>query len=309
MKTRRVVLAFPGQGTETPGMGVALTQQFTGIKELFLQASTLLGDDLLRLLKRGGRRFEQTSVIQLALTALGLGILRELRREGVVYTHTIGHSLGELGALHAAGLFEEEGLLQLAHTRGRLMEEEALRHVGGMVVLRDMDPEQCQSLCTCAREYGVVGVAAQHGPSLWTLSGEEAAITFILRHAHATKLRTSGAWHSVLMDGAVVPFAEAVRGRLCGGWKASWIANHTGCIEDDVDAVPQFLSTQLVHRIEWLTSMKTLSALAPTDIVCCGPGKTLKGLIRLFVRKDVVFHMTEHPSLLRQTLRELSADE
>ncbi|MCB9638011.1 MAG: ACP S-malonyltransferase [Myxococcales bacterium] len=300
----RVAWAFPGQGTEEAGLGYALASEYPQVRETIAHASALVEEDLLKLLRRGSRKLSDTSFLQPALTAVCVGIGRILRDEQLSLSWSIGHSLGELGALWASGAIAWQDVLHLSVVRGRLMAEAATRSAGGMLALAETSQERCQGILAYGAQYGVFVIAARHAEDLWTLSGEEAALQAVEARYPVRRLAASGAWHSSLMEEAVQPFAEAAFHVIRVPEKAEWISNATGLIVQGSEEIVTQLSHQLVRPIAWLDAMGTLERSGVTDVVLCGPHRVLQSLMRRSL-PQVRFHATEHPRLLSQTLEDL----
>lgn len=302
--TKRVALVFPGQGTETPGMGVALAEAFPLFREVLESASVLVGEDLLRLLRRGGRKLGDTALLQPALSAVSLGILACLQEEGLStsWSWVLGHSLGELGALCAAGAFSSEDTIALAATRGRLMSMQAQAHPGGMCALKHASAQECEQALALGQAQGWLELAAHNGPSLWTLSGEKAAIDAVARAFEVAPVAASGPWHSSRMAAAATPFTDAVTAVLREELRVPWLSNHTGSCITQPTQIPTLLAAQLTHPVQWHACMQTLQTQGVTDLVLCGPGKILQGMLRHNLADACVIHHTEHPRALRRTL-------
>lgn len=322
---RRILWAFPGQGTEEAGMGVALASEYPLVRACLERASDCLGMDVHRMLLRGNRRIGETQILQPAITAVSVGIGRILEAHGVGRGWTIGHSLGEMGAVWAAGGWGWSEAIHLSAVRGSWMAEAARQVEGGMLALTDTSEEVCQEAIAWGRQFGAFGLAAQNGPRLWTLTGDIEAVEAVLKRYPSRRLVASGAWHSPRMAEAVEPFravmeeavdkllergvrdeaAEPFRATVAqvpkGHWKAHWIANATGDICSDIAEVPKLLSMQLTQPILWMLSMQHLEKEELTDIVICGPHRVLQGLLRRHLPRARV-HATEHPRLLRETL-------
>lgn len=298
---RRVLWAFPGQGTEEAGMGIDVASVYPMVRECLEWASDCLGRDVYRILLRGHRSLGETWILQPAITAVSVGIGRVLQADGVSCDWAIGHSLGEMGAVWAAGGFGWHEAIHLAAVRGSWMDQAARQHKGGMLALTDTTEEICQEAIAWGRQFGVFGLAVQNGPMLWTLTGDIEAIHAVESRYPSRRLATSGAWHSLRMASAVEPFRTALVDAPKGAWKAHWLANATADVCADVAEIPSLLSAQLIQPMAWMSSMARLAKEQITDIVICGPHRILQGLLRRNL-PHVRVHATEHPRMLRETL-------
>ncbi len=323
-----LALLFPGQGAETPGMGIALARQSTGARELLELAGNLTGVDLFRLLERGGRDLARTEVLQPALTAVSLGAYLELKTAGVSPALVAGHSLGEIPALVAAGYFGPREAVALAAKRGKLMAKEAARHPGGMVALRCRARSDVERLLASAR--GSLDLAAHNAPDEWVVAGNLEDLAVAIRTHGGRKLRVAGPWHGRAMRGALEAFREAVRA-ACRSWPERmgrpgpspaggetpkqaflaaaplWVCNRTGKIAGDPAAVPDLLAEQLIHPVQWVRTMTTLRDAGVADVITVGPGRTLRALVHRNAATRIRVLTTEDLEDLALTLEAVSS--
>lgn len=220
-----IALLFGGQGTEMPGMGLALAREHAEADALLRHASALVGIDAHDALANGSPALARTSVIQPLLAAVGLGAWSALADAGITPSHVAGHSLGEVAAWSVAGAFDARAAVGLAAARGRLMEREAALHPGGMVAIVGSEAsvlEHVQAVNALGSSgspaspgshgsHGLPGtddarslvIAAHNAPTEWTLSGAAPALAAIAARIATTRLAVAGAWHSPAMASAV----------------------------------------------------------------------------------------------------------
>jgi [acyl-carrier-protein] S-malonyltransferase len=264
-----IAVVFPGQGVDPPWIDAAMLAR-PAVRDRVAFASAATGVDVEQLLRRGGRDLARTEVLQPALVAVCLGILR---------THEItpdivsGHSLGELTAWAASGAISDADAIAVAALRGRLMAAAAERNPGGMIALRNADPAACER----ALALGGLCLAAHNAPDEYVLSGSREAIARALREVPSTRLAVAGAWHSPAMADAVPELAQALHAipRSPG---VSFVANRDGAIAD-ADAIPELLAHQLVRPIAWVAAQRTL-ARATTRWLAIGPAAVIRALAR-----------------------------
>jgi [acyl-carrier-protein] S-malonyltransferase len=288
------VFLFAGQGVEPPWVSPELLDD-PCVAQLLDLASEAIGAsaaggpadrsagrsiDVRRLLARGGRELARTEVVQPALVAVCLGIVRRLARAGLGPSLVLGHSLGELAAWAAAGGISDEDAVRLAALRGALMAREAARHPGGMLRVQ-CDRDACERALAEAARAGAVCLAAHHAPGEHVVSGDPAPLAWLAARLPATRLAVAGAWHSPAMGGATAEFAAALAAVPRRALRARMIANRDGRLVDGAD-VPERLAGQLVRPIQWIAAMATLAAAAPAPARLCaiGPGKLLRRLVR-----------------------------
>jgi [acyl-carrier-protein] S-malonyltransferase len=213
------------------------------------------------------------------MTAVGLGIAAELRRSGIEPALCAGHSLGEIAAWSATGAVSPETAVDVAATRGQLMEREARQHPGAMLALLGAETQAVEQALLVGRPHGALVLAAHNAPDEWVLSGTRAAVTAVLCRFRSVKLPMEGAWHSPLMAGAMGELRSLLESVPRAAPRARLVANRTGLAVDDPECVPALLAEQLIHPVEWVRTLETLAASAVTHWVTVGPGKLLKSLL------------------------------
>jgi [acyl-carrier-protein] S-malonyltransferase len=291
---RRIAFLFPGQGAQEVGMGRDLFERDPFSARLIEAAGDAAGADLKTLcIKGSARRLAQTENLQPALAAVCLGLSNRLIEAGVQPVVTAGHSLGELPALATGGMVESEQVVRLAAVRGRLMADAAASQPGGMVAVTGLPLDDLRQGVDAYPAPGVLSIGAVNAPDQATLTGdpdclEEAGLALGRQAGVRVKpLRVSGAWHSSHMGPAVEPFRQALREI---DWQAPTVPlvfNRTG-LEAPVEQVPDLIAEQLVNPVRWDLVMQRLFALEITDFVEIGPGRVLRGLVRLNTRDPAI---------------------
>jgi len=252
-------------------------------------ASQATGEDVGRLCLRGpARKLTETRLLQPALTAVELALAAVVRDAGVIPHVTCGHSLGEVPALAAAGMASAEDAVRLAAERGRLMGEAADTTAGTMFAVTGLDLALVEEAVARCGERGVVALAAVNAPTQATVSGdpelldELAAELGALPDSRVTRLRVSGAWHSAHMASAQQGFASALDDlALEPAGDVAMVFNRHGREGREPDEVRELLAGQLTSPIRFDLLMRRLTALGVTDFVEIGPGRVMRGLVRL----------------------------
>jgi [acyl-carrier-protein] S-malonyltransferase len=278
-------LVFPGQGAEEAGMGVALAAMDARARRLLALASDATKIDVVRALDRGGRALTRTDVLQPVLVAVSLGAAHALADRGHVPDVVLGHSLGELAAACFALDVDDETAIALAAERGRLMAEAADAHPGGMVALSSRDP---------APE-GLV-LAAHNADDEHVFSGDLDAVERVARtRSDATRLRVSGAWHSLAMAPVVEPlrvsFARALTGRASRVPLLSAVDARVMAPSE----IPLALARGIVGPVQWATTLRALSPLGIERIVLAPPGRLSRALVRRVLGATVDARAIETP--------------
>jgi [acyl-carrier-protein] S-malonyltransferase len=261
-------ILFPGQGVGDPSSRELVERTRPDLLEL---ANGLVGEDPFARIP-DGTRFAQPAVYCASIAGF-----ERLGRPAAGYYG--GHSLGEIGALSAAGAIDDRDGLKAVVRRGELMEE-AARHSppGGMAAVG----AERRSAETLAQDFGLV-VANANSPEQFVLSGDSEAVDLAAHAAkhrglRAKRLAISGAFHTEAMSEAVGPFRSMLDGIEFRETNAPVISSATGRAFDRDPR--EALASALVEPVRWINAMRTLRQLGATRFVDVGPGKVLAGLVR-----------------------------
>lgn len=282
----RIAFLFPGQGSQQVGMGRDLAQALPASRALFDAASEFTSADVLRTCARGPMpRLSRTDVLQPALTAVSLSCALYLREQGIDPAFAAGHSVGELGALAAAGAVDPADAVRAAAARGRAMHEAAVKHPGGMVAVRGLDAEVVADILGGILTPDQGGIAAVNAPDQVVVSASTEALPAIrralaARSAKTTPLNVSGAWHCALMESARAEYARALDAIEFRPPALPVPLNATGATCDDPTIVRRHLASQLVRPVRWVDTVEALIREGADVFLELGPGTVLRGLLR-----------------------------
>jgi [acyl-carrier-protein] S-malonyltransferase len=286
---RDIVLLFPGQGSQVPGMGADLAAAHPAAREIFEAADSALGTPLTQLCFAGPAEALMLTVnAQPALLTHGAAVwavVREAIGERVVAA--AGHSLGEFTAYHAADAIAFPEAVALVRRRGELMFAEGNAKPGAMAaILGDMDVSG-EELCGLAATDGVVVPANYNSPGQLVISGNVECVerAMILAKEHGAKrairLNVSGAFHSPLLAGAGAAFAEAMAMVHMADPHFKVYANVNAQPVTDAALARRLLVEQLTSPVQWTREMEALTLVHPDALyVEMGPGAVLKGLMK-----------------------------
>ncbi|GAA4536427.1 MULTISPECIES: ACP S-malonyltransferase [Nonomuraea] len=297
---------FPGQGTVRVGMGAWLRRRPVA-RDRLDEVDALLSRPISPLCARGPLdRLVSTEHAQVAVTACNLAALAVLTEEGYEPAVVAGHSVGELTALHAAGVLDLAGTVRLVETRARLMAG-AGRIAGGMRAVMGLSAERVEELASAAAAPGEpVVVGLENAPGHVVVSGAVPALDRLEKLAtDATKivpLKVGGAYHSPLMAGAVPGWAAAVDAAPMREPRVPVVPNVTGEPTTDLGALRRALVAQLTGRVLWTRTVGAVDAVAPGVEV--GDSKVLAGLSR---RAGARCLSMADPGTLRRLAREVAA--
>ncbi|MEV7008605.1 type I polyketide synthase [Streptosporangium sp. NPDC051022] len=279
----RIGYLFPGQGSGRGTSGGALRRRFAEVEEVYLKAVLPAGGDMVA-----------TSVAQPRIVTGSMAGLRALAMLGIEASVAVGHSLGEISALHWAGAMDEETLLRVAGTRGRVMtEHSASGTMAGVAASAD-----AVSVLTAGLP---VVIAGYNGPEQTVIAGPADAVQAAGRKAVAeglqwTPLRVSHAFHSPLVAPAADAFGARLAGEEFGQVGLRIISTVTGeALAADTD-IPALLRDQITDPVLFSQAVE----LAAKDIdlfVEVGPGRVLSGLVGAVTDVPAVALDTDDESL------------
>ena len=282
---------FPGQGSQSVGMGEALAVASPVAREVFEEVNEALGQDLFRLMREGPEdQLTLTENAQPAIMANAMATLRVLEKEGGVRLSEIadfvaGHSLGEYTALCAAGALDLATTARLLKLRGQAMQAATPVGTGAMAALLGADIDKAQALADAAAQGDVCTVANDNDPGQVVISGHKAAIerAVELVKDHGIKrgvlLPVSAPFHCPLMQPAADKMAEALAGAALSAPLVPVYANITAAPVADAETIKRLLVEQVTGRVRWRESVIAMFAAGVTDYVEFG-GKVLGPMVK-----------------------------
>lgn len=299
---RKEVWVFPGQGSQSVGMGRELAAEYEIVRETFEEADRVLGFPLSTLCFEGpDEELTRTVNTQPALLATSVAVARLLMEKGREPAAAAGHSLGEYAALVVSGAISFADGLRTVRLRGRLMEEAAPS--GAMAAVIGLDRELIGALCREVAHVGTVEPATYNSPGQVVVAGERAAVDAFKEAAEAkgarrvVLLNVSGPFHSSLLRGA---------GRRLGEWLESVplsmprfpvVSNVTGAAYTSAEEIKACLIRQVSEAVLWEDSIVYLSNSGFDTFVEVGPGRVLSGLIRRIHKGAATYHVESIESL------------
>jgi [acyl-carrier-protein] S-malonyltransferase len=278
-----VAFAFPGQGSQAPGMGL----DWADSTELYGWASAVLGWDLAETLRSASAdHLRQTYIAQPAIFCVSVAALRALEEAGVRPAYVAGHSLGEFSALVAAGAVSFEAGLTLVARRAEAMQRAADARPGSMSSVLGLSVEGVEMAVAKAGEGGVLAVANDNAPGNVVVSGEWPTLERLpgaakeLGAKRVVPLNVGGAFHSPLMAPAAQSFRSFLAAAPLRDCTVPLVANATAEPTGDAMELRDLLGRQLTGRVRWTESVRRLAALGVDTIIEVGPGTVLSGLVK-----------------------------
>ena len=294
-----IVLLFPGQGSQKPGMGKDLAEAFPVAKAVFGEVDAALGADLSRLCFEGpAEELTATRNAQPALFAHGAAVWALTR--DTLFPHVraaAGHSLGEFTAYYAADTMSLPGGAKLVRRRGELMFETGTARPGTMAAILGNLTMPVEEICERAsRESGLVVPANFNTDEQIVISGEVAGVERAMELAkeagakRAIKLPVSGAFHSPLMEPAVVGLTDAIATSAFMAPHFPVFSNVTADASTTAATAKDLLLRQLTSPVRWSTEMRNIASHLPDALyVEMGPGNVLTGLMGRLVKGAKTF--------------------
>ena len=288
----KTAFVFPGQGSQSIGMGRAWAEAYPVAASIFERADEALGFSLSDLCWQGDEaELQLTANTQPAILTVSVAVLEVLREQGIESVAVAGHSLGEYSALVAAGVLTLEDALRLVRRRGELMQEAVPVGEGAMAAVLGLGPEQAAAVAAEAAGDEICAVANYNSPVQTVLAGHVAAIerslTVAKEHGarRAVRLPVSAPFHSPLMAPAregLTPMLEETR---FADPVLPVVSNVDAAEVADGAAARDALRRQIDSPVRWVESIERMHAdLAVERFIEVGPGAVLTGLIRRIAR-------------------------
>jgi [acyl-carrier-protein] S-malonyltransferase len=287
---------FPGQGSQTVGMGQALAGAFTTARLVFEEVDDALSQRLSTVIFEGPESdLTLTQNTQPALMAVSLAVVRTLAVDSTrpldgIAAFVAGHSLGEYSALAAADALSLGDTARLLRRRGAAMQEAVPVGEGAMAALLGADFELARAIAKDARQGQCCDVANDNGAGQVVLSGAAAAIERAIKLAgergvkRAIPLSVSAPFHSALMKPAADVMEDALGNVALAVPAVPLVANVTAEPVNDPDTIRRQLVEQVTGMVRWRECVERLVALGVDSFVEIGAGKVLSGLVKRIAR-------------------------
>lgn len=308
-----LAFVFPGQGSQKIGMLSTLAEEYPIVTETFSEASDILGYDLWARVQKGtAEEINLTECTQPLLLAASVAIWRVWKfRGGITPAFLAGHSLGEWSALVCAEVITFADGIKLVQQRGKFMQEAVPAGVGAMAAIIGLSDELIQAACKSASEKlnEEVGAVNFNSPGQVVIAGHTAAVECAMalcKEAGAKRtlpLPVSAPFHTSLMRPAASRLAEQVMQTPFMTPKIPVVHNVHAKIESNPEDIKNIIIEQIYTPVQWVDCVNTLAENGVNQIVECGPGKVLSGLIKR-INKSIATTPIETPDSMNALLNE-----
>ncbi|MGZ8382781.1 MAG: ACP S-malonyltransferase [Nitrospira sp.] len=304
MAVSEIGFLFPGQGSQSVGMGRAFYDASPAVRAVYDEASSILGYDAAQLCFDGpAERLNLTEHTQPALLVSSAAALKALEPAGLKPVAVAGHSLGEYSAVYAAGGLSFRDTVALVHKRGRYMAEAVPPGTGLVAALLGLSADVVKAACQEAASVGVVAAANFNSPGQVVIAGEKAAVERAIEIAKAKgckkaiPLPVSVPVHTPLMQRAADRLAAEFDGVTWRDLTVPLVNNAEAVALQRAGDIRSSLVRQLPSSVRWEESVQTMVRLGVTTFVEIGPGTILTGLVKRIVPGAVTLNVHDPKSL------------
>lgn len=285
----KTAFIFPGQGAQYIGMGRDFYEQVPVSREMFDLASKAANLDVAALCFEENEKINITEYTQIAMLAMEAAVLKAVEEKGFKPDMAAGLSLGEYGALVAAGVMSEEDAFRVVRKRGMYMQE-AVPKGGAMTAVLGLGADAIEKVCE--ETEGIVSIANYNCPGQIVITGQADAVNKAaqtLSEAGAKRcipLNVSGPFHSIMLKEAGEKLGEVLEETEIHNIRLPYLANVTADYVADKEQVKPLLMQQIASPVRWQQSVERMIADGVDNFVEIGPGKTLSGFMRK-INRDV----------------------
>ncbi|MEO7674844.1 MAG: ACP S-malonyltransferase [Pyrinomonadaceae bacterium] len=301
----KTAFIFPGQGSQSVGMGKDLFDNFPAAREVFEQADEVLGFSLSDLCFAGDEaELQLTANTQPSILTVSVAVSRAMESNGFARPHFVaGHSLGEYSALVAARVLDFGDAVRTVRNRGTYMQEAVPVGSGAMAAILGLEVAIVENICSEAAQGQVCSPANINSSTQVVIAGDSDAVDracVLMKDAgakRAIKLNVSAPFHCSLMMPAQERLADDLAKLKYGNFEIPIVHNVDAVATDDAGKVAKALTRQVSSPVLWLQSISFLIGQGVETFIEVGPGKVLSGLVRQINRDVRVFNIENSESL------------
>ena len=304
--SHKIAFLFPGQGSQTVGMGRELYENHPAARAVFEEADAALGFPLSQLCFEGPEeKLKLTEHTQPAILTVSIAAQRVLSEKGITASFAAGHSLGEYSAHVAAGTLTFADAVKTVRNRGRYMQQAVPAGEGAMAAILSLPAGKIAELCAQAAQQtgGIVSAANLNSPDQTVISGSVKAVELAAELAKAAGARrsvmlaVSAPFHCALMQPAQDALAADLQALPFNAPQIPVAVNVDAVLVQSADVARDALIRQVTGSVRWVECMQLLAAQGVTHYIEVGPGKVLCGLMRQIDRTQTCLNVEDSASL------------
>lgn len=300
--SKKIAFLFPGQGSQSVGMGKDLYENFDSSKNVFDTADSVLGKSISSICFDGPEEdLKQTVNTQPAIVTMSIAAMEALKSElDIKPDFAAGHSLGEYCAMYAAGVMSLENTLKAIQKRADLM---AATKGGSMAAVLNATEEQLKAGLAEGSKIGYVDVANYNSPAQVVITGDENAVKAAGDYMIANGVRrvvplaVSGAFHSKFMENAGKEFASFISGVELNNASIPVITNVDAELTTSSEDFKEKMPRQIYSSVHWAQTIEKMVSEGVEIFIEIGPGKVLAGLNKKIAPEAVIYNVYDKASL------------
>ncbi len=306
---------FPGQGTQTVGMGKDIYDKYEEARNVYKIIDKSLNENIEELTyKKTQEELNKTENTQITIYAMSMAILEILKNKGIKPEVSAGLSLGEYSALTTAGVISIEDGAKIVRTRGKLMQNLAPEGNWAMAAIIGLEDEKVEEVCAKVNN-GFVKAVNYNCPGQVVVSGEKEAVLQAMEYAKelgarkAIELKTSGPFHTEKLKNASIELKKELEKIDFKEFEIPVIKNLNGNAYTKEDNMVEILSNHVISPVKFGKSIETMINMGVDTFVEIGPGKTLSGFVKKVskhLEKEVTVLNIENVETLENALELLS---
>ncbi len=299
----KIAFIYSGQGSQHPGMGKELYDNFECVKNTFDKADEVLDFKLTDLCFGEDSKLNETEYTQPALLTMSVALTRLMDEKGIKADYVAGLSLGEYSAHVASGTFDFEEAVKLVRKRGKFMTEAVPKGDGAMCAVLNLDADKIQEACDEVSDLGRCMIANYNCPGQIAIAGDKSAVEkaseiVVEKGAkRAVMLNVSGPFHTSLLKSAAEKLNTELNTIDIKDMKLPVITNLTAEVVEDKSQVIDILTNQVMSPVKWEQSIRKMLELGVDTFIELGPGKTLSSFVKKVTRDVAVYNVEDLKTL------------
>lgn len=300
-----IALVFPGQGSQSVGMGKDLYDKYEVCKNIFDKADKTLNLPLANFCFNGPEELlRQTEITQPSIVTMSYACFKLFETLNISYKAVAGHSVGEYAALAASKTLSFEEVLLLVRKRGELMSVSSDKK-SAMAAIVGLDIKQVELICREASYLGAVVVANINTPEQIVISGEDLAVDEAINLSLASgakrgkKLSVAGAFHSPLMQNAKEKLGEEIDKYNFKNLAVPIVCNVSAEYINSPEKIKYFIKEQITSKVLWVDIINNMMKNGIDTFIEIGPGKVLSGLVKKISKEARTFNLYDESSFLK----------